>query len=208
MINLKAVLQKSTIIGFSAISLSTLAISAQAANLVTNGSFNDFTGGSLVNSNTPGTNPSQLGNTTTVGDRTGYSVLEGWTLVSRDQVAIDNEGNNNRLAYGFLMNPATDDITTIGSRSPEFNNNFSLWGPSNSSNNGLIGSPDGGNYIALDGDIRYRGGGISQTISGLTVGKQYYVDIMSIFLGRRLNNTISTVLRRNRFKLPSLVYLS
>ena len=176
MINLKAVLQKSAIIGFSAISLSTLAISAQAANLVTNGSFNDFTGGSLVNSNTPGTNPSQLGNSTTVNGRTGYTVLNGWTLQNRNSVTIPNEGNNNRLAYGFLMNPDTDDITTIGSRSPEFNNNFSLWGPSNSSNNGLTGSPDGGNYIALDGDTAYRGGGISQTISGLTVGQQYYVN--------------------------------
>jgi hypothetical protein len=75
------------------------------------------------------------------------------------------------------MNPTTDDNINIGSRSPEFSNNFSLWGPGNGSSNGLTGaSPDGGYYIALDGDTAYRGGGISQTISGLTVGQQYYVN--------------------------------
>lgn len=164
MINPKTVLQKSAIIGLSAISFSTLAVSAQAANLVTNGSFESFTGG--YNSA-----PSQLSNSVS----SGYTNLTGWTLQSPASVNIPNEGTTNRLAYGFLMNPATDDTT--GSRSPEFSNQFSLWGPGNNTpSNGLTGSPDGGNYIALDGDIAYRGGGISQTISGLTSGKQYYVN--------------------------------
>lgn len=170
MINPKAVLKKSAIIGLSAISFSTLAVSAQAANLVTNGSFETFTGGSAFQSNTPGNLPSQLRNTS----GNGYTNLTGWTLQNTASVNIPNEGAANRRAYGFLMNPATDDTT--GSRSPEFSNNFSLWGPGNGSSNGLTGSPDGGLYIALDGDTNYRGGGISQTISGLTVGQQYYVN--------------------------------
>ncbi len=170
MINTNSILRKSAIIALSAISFSTLAVSAQAANLVTNGSFETFTGGSAFQSNTAGTLPSQLRNTS----GNGYTNLTGWTLQNRALVDIPNEGTSTRRAYGFLMNPATDDTT--GSRSPEFTNNFSLWGPGNGSNNGLTGSPDGGRYIALDGDIGYRGGGISQAISGLTVGKQYYVN--------------------------------
>jgi len=154
MINLKISLRKSAIIGFSAISLSTLAVSAQAANLVTNGNFESYSGGYGTNNL-----PSQLNDAGT----NGYTKLTGWTV-----------GPGSSGTYGFLINPNTVDRT--GSYSPRYTNNFSLWGPNNGSANELTGSPDGGLYLALDGANDWRGTGISQTISGLTIGQQYYVN--------------------------------
>lgn len=122
--------------------------------LVTNGSFTDFTGGYKGA-------PSQLANPSHNGS--GYTTVTGWTVTDG--------------TYGFLMGSGTADTT--GSYSPQYSNTFNLWGPGTgggSVNNGLTASsPDGGNYLALDGGSSYRGGGVSQTITGLTAGKSYDV---------------------------------
>ncbi|MGZ3272306.1 MAG: PEPxxWA-CTERM sorting domain-containing protein [Caulobacteraceae bacterium] len=48
-----------------------------------------------------------------------------------------------------------------------------FWGdPLNYFNNSVVASPDGGSFVALDGDSTVRGG-ISQQITGLEVGKTY-----------------------------------
>ena len=49
---------------------------------------------------------------------------------------------------------------------------FPLYGPGNGFNNGFVDSPDGGNFLASDGEAEYSGT-ITQTISGLTAGHQY-----------------------------------
>jgi len=122
---------------------------ARAGNLaVTNGGFESFTGGSSGD-------PSQLGDSGTGG----YSSITGWTVGS---------------TYGFLM--ASGSADTTGSHSPQYGNTFTLWGSNNGGVNSIpASSPYGGNYLALDGGSRYRGTGISQTISGLTAGDQYSV---------------------------------
>lgn len=52
--------------------------------------------------------------------------------------------------------------------------NLQLWGPGNGSANGLpASSPDGGNYVAQDGAFQVQA--LTQTLSGLTVGKKYAV---------------------------------
>jgi hypothetical protein len=48
-----------------------------------------------------------------------------------------------------------------------------LWGPLSGSANGLGASPDGGAFLAMDGD--YESGPVTQTISGLIVGQEYQV---------------------------------
>lgn len=128
---------------------------SRAGNLqVTNGSFTDYTGGYKGA-------PSQLANPSYSG--AGYTSLTGWTVTDG--------------TYGFLMGSGTADTT--GAYSPQYSNTFNLWGPGTgggSVNNGLTASsPDGGNYLALDGGQNYRGGGISQTITGLTAGTNYDV---------------------------------
>ena len=49
--------------------------------------------------------------------------------------------------------------------------NFSLWGPSNGSNNGLTASPVGGAFLASDPS--YNTQPITQSVSGLTAGDLY-----------------------------------
>src|ERR1700722_18580603 len=73
-------------------------------------------------------------------------------------------------SYTFLYGAGTAD--TVGADG-EYGN-VGLWGPNNGSNNGLPAtSPDGGYYLANDGDFQQ--GAISQTVSGLTVGANYTI---------------------------------
>jgi hypothetical protein len=73
-------------------------------------------------------------------------------------------------SYTFLYAPGTAD--TIGANGQY--GNVGLWGPNNGSPNGLPAtSPDGGYYLAEDGDFQV--GAISQTVSGLTVGSKYTI---------------------------------
>jgi hypothetical protein len=84
--------------------------------------------------------------------------IAGWT-------APDLNGS-----YVFLYAPGTAD-------SPGANGqygNVSIYGPGNGVANGLTAtSPDGGYFIASD--PAFLNGAISQTITGLTAGKQYTV---------------------------------
>jgi len=125
----------------------------KADSLLTNGSFESYTGGHGA-----GNSPSQLASSR--GSGTGYSNLTGWTIDTG--------------TYAFLMAPGVADTT--GSYSPEYGNTFTLWGSHNGGLDTLPNvSPDGGNYLALDGGSSYRGGGISQTLTGLTPGDVYAI---------------------------------
>jgi hypothetical protein len=72
--------------------------------------------------------------------------------------------------FNFVLGPG--DADTTGSWSSEYTGYLKLWGPNDGSNNGLPStSPDGGNYIGLDGAFEV--GAITQTVSGLTAGNTY-----------------------------------
>jgi len=72
--------------------------------------------------------------------------------------------------YNFLFPSGSADTTgVIGQYGV-----LELWGPNNGSANGLpASSPNGGNYVGLDG--AYDVGALSQTITGLTPGQVYAV---------------------------------
>lgn len=99
------------------------AVPASAANLVTNGSFENVT----------------------VGQKSNFqNNVVGWT------------GGANLT---FIDYPGTADDGSY----------LSVYGPFQAT------SPDGGNFVEMDGDPNYSGA-ISQTISGLTIGKTYDLD--------------------------------
>ncbi len=118
---------------------------AQAQNLVQNGGFE-------ITTNGPGYqfNSSQSGYP--------YTTATGWT---------SNGGGN---AYNFIFGPGTGDTTGATGQY----GGLSLWGTNNGGLNVMpASSPDGGNFLAADGD--FQNTAIQQTISGLTVGASYNV---------------------------------
>ena len=67
--------------------------------------------------------------------------------------------------YNFVYLPGTADTSgAIGAYGI-----IKLWGPGDGSNNGFTGSPDGGNFLALDGAFSV--GPVAQTVTGLTPGE-------------------------------------
>lgn len=69
--------------------------------------------------------------------------------------------------YNFVVNNSNIDSTGVYGTA----GGLQLWGPHNGSNNGLVASPVGGNYLAADG--AYQVGAINQTVNGLQAGQQY-----------------------------------
>jgi hypothetical protein len=140
----KLALIKFAAVGFSALSLATLAFPAQAFNLVFNGDFESLTD---IN-----------GQSRTDGGQLSYNTLaSGWT--------------NENSGYSFIFNAGTADTTGAFSEYSS-TDSLKLWGPNNGSANGLPAtSPTGGNFLAADGAFRTEA--ITQTISGLTVGSTY-----------------------------------
>jgi hypothetical protein len=100
-----------------------------------------------------------LGTATSSGGQLGYNnyAATGWTVAAPPG------------SYIFLFTPGTADSTGQGGA----DGNLSLWGSNNGGLNALPVSPNGGNFIAMDGD--YETSAITQTISGLTVGASYDV---------------------------------
>lgn len=97
----------------------------------------------------------------------GYNTdVTGWT------------DNNN--GYNFLFSPST--VSTTGSQGAY--NMVALWGPGNGSNNGLGASPDGGNFVGLDGAFGV--GSLSQLVTGLTIGRA--VNVSFYFAGAQQYN--------------------
>jgi hypothetical protein len=125
--------------------LNGMGASAQAAQLITNGSFSTLT--------TTG-NTSVIDNSGTNGD-----ILQGWTTTS---------------TYSFLITPGQAAASTGNSNysvsiyNGSGSNQISFWMGSSPQ---FSTSPDGGNFIAQDGG--YQTGTLSQSVSGLTVGDHY-----------------------------------
>jgi hypothetical protein len=84
----------------------------------------------------------------------------GWTVP-----AIPN-------SYFFVFNPQSGTTSGTSADNSGANGQFGnvkLWGPGTGSNNGLTLSPDGGAFVGSD--PAFQNGSISQTLTGLTVGK-------------------------------------
>jgi hypothetical protein len=136
-----------------AVGLLGVAPHAQATNLVTNGSF-ELTTATGAAQATFGS-----GATCTGGDVLDWCLGDGGTAS-----AAANNGTN---AISLLYFPGTE----ASSITDQFGtNNFTLWqGITNTIPNA---SPDGGNWLAVDGGSGYNLS-IYQTISGLVVGHEY-----------------------------------
>ena len=121
---------------------------AGTINLVSNGSFEITTLAS-------GSSGSYIcGNS---GSTTCISVITGWSSSCN--------GNCNTSS-------TVDSILTANSNGSAFNGGIGLWNTTNGGTGTVVASPDGGNYIAIDGDSTY-GKPISQTVNGLVVGTAY-----------------------------------
>ncbi len=132
---LSGAVHKIAVVSFSALALSTFAISAKA-DLVTNGGFESTTAG-----------PGQMAFNT---NATGWTTPVG--------------------GYNFIFAAGAADTTGANGQY----GNLTLWGPNSGSANGLpASSPNGGNFVAADGDFQTEP--ISQTINGLTSGDKYTV---------------------------------
>lgn len=88
---------------------------------------------------------------------TGLQQVTGWT---------SNNYNANTTGYNFVYTPGTADTTGayLGSGSSY----LKLYGANDGGVNAITSSPDGGNFIAMDG--AYEQGALSQVLTGLTVG--------------------------------------
>ena len=132
-------------------------VRADTTNLVANGNFETTTA------------IAQIGGPDNSDSR--YAQVSGWTMPTG--------GVNNSYSFVFGHDGSGNTTAdTTGSDSPEFNNSLILYGPGNGHANGLVSSPDGGNFLGMDGAFQNPGpdhGAISQQITGLVPGKSYYV---------------------------------
>jgi len=150
-------LAKLAIVGFSAIALSSIgSSSAQAVNLVENGNFTQFT----INGTTPDGQPGEL------GSGTGYTTLSDWTYL------------NPTKSYDFLFTSSSNgktDADTTGAWSPQGKGGYlKLWGTNDGGLNNITAPPQGGDFLAVD-PVYQNAGSLSQTLTGLLVGKEYTV---------------------------------
>lgn len=136
---------------------------AQAGpNLVTNGNFETTT---LTRS-------AQITGTVLSGwSTTGYNMLFlPQATVTTGGITTTVLGSTVTLGGTTGPNPSGTTADTTGAATTS-NGTLKLWGPNSGSSNGLTTSPDGGNFVAADGD--YGVGALSQTLTNLTVGTNY-----------------------------------
>ena len=138
-------LTRKVLIGMSIMFLSS---NAQAANLVTNGDFEQNGG---------------LGQITG-----GVSYATGWTSGTPTDATY---------AFNFIVDSTADSAGFPSVNTPTAGTNIYLWGPNTPVANGgpvangFTGSPTGGDFMGMDG--AYATAAISQTISGLVTGQEY-----------------------------------
>lgn len=101
-----------------------------------------------INLTNAGFETTTLTNSSQFGTSYGGQTVNGWT----------------GSGYTFLFMPGTADSSGATGKY----GNIQLWGPGNGADNGLTESPDGGNFIAMDG--AFQNGTLSTLLTGLTVG--------------------------------------
>ena len=153
-----------------------LSLSAANAgvNLVTNGDFTTTTNGPNLQFELSSSPPS---NCTSTSCSFPNTTATGWTS--------DNAAHN---AYNFIFTttpPGSPTATTAdgtGATAQISPPNVQLWGTGTGGPDVIPASPDGGNFVAADGD--FQNGAISQSITvpgGLKVGQQYRVSFDDAF---------------------------
>jgi hypothetical protein len=149
----KLTLRKSAVIAFSAILVSTFALSAEA-NLVTNGSFETTIG--------------RIGNTTNTANPTAGMLLTSANITGPSVTPITLFGwNTTQDGIGCVTFPNTY-VNGVCGPGRFAGSGFQAGGP------GL--SPDGGNFVLIDGDRDIPvSTTLYQTLNGLIVGQFYDV---------------------------------
>jgi hypothetical protein len=126
--------------------LTGLAQTGRASNLVTDGTFLQYSGAG----------------TAQINAGSGFTQLTYWQTPLNPPAAYNS--------YNFLFLSGTAD--TSPGAFDDFGNYVELYGPGNGNPNGLPATdPLGGNFVALDS--AYRQGALSQMINGLTSGNTY-----------------------------------
>jgi len=100
---------------------------------------------------------------------TGPGMVDYNTTVTGWTNGISVTDNAGHFGYNFLFTAGSGDTTGSNGDS----GNLKLWGTNNGGNDVLTASPDGGNFLVMDG--AYQEATISQTINGLIAGQQYTV---------------------------------
>lgn len=131
----------SSLVTFAALSMVSAAAHADSLNLVSNGSFQQLSNPAVASEF--GTEPNL-----TASQKNGQEVT-GWTSTG----------------YNFVFTPGSADTTGSNITGPYY---VKLWGSNNGGLNTIAASPDGGNFLGMDGV--YFPGAISQTINNLVVG--------------------------------------
>ena len=88
---------------------------------------------------------------------TGLQQVTGWT---------SSNYNSTTPGYNFVFTPGTADTTGAYLGTPGYY--LKLYGLNDGGTTAITASPDGGNFIAMDG--AYQQSALSQTLTGLTVG--------------------------------------
>ncbi len=129
---------------------------------------------------TPGTQANNLVQNGSF-ESTSYFTHNAWVPVTGSSSEFGSHLPNFRVddwtTTGFNMLYVPGQADAVGANSQFGAHSMLLWGPNNPTNpshNGLTTSPDGGNFIAADGDFEV--GAIQQTIDGLVAGKTYSLD--------------------------------
>jgi hypothetical protein len=114
--------------------------------------------------------PTHAGNLVVNG---GFEATNG--LTGSAKMSTTNVSDWSTTGYNFIYFSGTGDVKT---NAP---NGVYMWGPNNTtpSNGFTASSPDGGNFIAADGD--YNTKEISQTIHNLTPGDKYTIGFDEAF---------------------------
>lgn len=114
-------------------------------------------------------------------ESTSYFTHNAWVPVTGSSSEFGTHLPNFRVddwtTTGFNMLYVSGQADALGANSQFGAHSTLLWGPNNPTNpshNGLTSSPDGGNFIAGDGDFEV--GAIEQTINGLVAGKTYSLE--------------------------------
>ncbi len=147
-------IRKLALTGFAALALSTMAVSAQASSLITNGDFETTTATGSTQFKS-GINGSNVAGT-------------GWNI------GAGSAGIHPTLT--FLTFPGTDGTSTAGtSLDGKTVSTLHLWDKNYSANPGKNyipqTSPVGGNFIVADGGFQLTT--LYQSVSGLTAGQKY-----------------------------------
>ncbi len=98
--------------------------------------------------------------------------FEQTTLTSSGQFQASNVTGWSTSGYNFIYFPGTADVG--GANTVQYGCCTKLWGPNDGSANGLPAtSPTGGNFVGADGAFSV--GAITQTVTGLTIGADYFL---------------------------------